>query len=416
MFTVNRERFSATDARVRLDAYGALEHFRSPEGRLYALCLSSPADVVTLVLFLRERGGSVLLLAADTPLETALASARQAGAYALVFGTPEQCQVLPGTPAAQEEPSLYSFSSGTTGGAKLIRRSWSAVAEEIAAYNEAIPADAGETPVVLASVTHSYGLLCGVLATLERGVSPVIVTNKNPKFALSVIRDTPKHLVYGVPTLFHMLTGFSQEGLRFHKLMTSGAPMPAPLFERLSGLADTLLQQYGCSEAGCISISPRMEAATDMGLPLRHWKLELDSREEAQPSELAVTGRAGRIATGDLGYIAPSGHIHLLSRIDDVINVSGLKVFPLEVEEVLLGIPGVAEAVVYRGRHPVMGEIVKTRIVASGRVSADDVRDVCLQRLPAYKVPADIEFVTAIPKNPTGKISRKRLEMEDATR
>ncbi len=102
-----------------------------------------------------------------------------------------------------------------------------------------------------------------------------------------------------------------------------------------------------------------------------------------------------------------------MGRMDDVINVSGLKVFPIEVEETMLRLEGVREAIVYRGKHPVMGEIVKAKVIS--HIDPVQIREWCMQHLPAYKVPHEIESVTEIAKNKTGKVSRKLLEMGEVT-
>ena len=64
-----------------------------------------------------------------------------------------------------------------------------------------------------------------------------------------------------------------------------------------------------------------------------------------------------------MGYQSEHG-LHFIGRMDDVINVSGLKVFPIEVEEMMLRLEGVQEVIVYRGKHPVMGEIVKAKVIS----------------------------------------------------
>ncbi|UHA76019.1 AMP-binding protein [Paenibacillus sp. 481] len=437
-----------------MQAYEGIEHFQHVEGKLFALCLTDPLQIVTLVLYLRDHHASVLLIHGETPQETAQQLALEARCEGLVYGQPEHFYSLRDqvsreagrgiagmestantngngnadadvdasvSPSNSEpfEPSIYQFSSGTTGNAKLIRRSWAAVRTEMEAYNRTLDTDETETPIVLAPVTHSYGLLCGVLASLERGSTPIIVTNKNPKFALSLIRETPRHLVYGVPLLFHVITSFSQGQTRFHKLMSSGVPLPQALFTKLSAVTDVMMQQYGCSEVGCISVCNQMQTHTDLGQALPHLTVATGA-DETQPGEIVVTNGNQEVRTGDLGYRTDTGHIRFLSRLDDVINVSGLKVYPLEVEEVILQMDGIREAIVYRGQHPVMGEIAKCKVIieptaVAEEVTPDRIRDWCMTHLPPYKVPAHIEHTTDIPKNATGKVSRKRMELGDVT-
>lgn len=343
-------------------------------------------------------------------MDTAYQMAEKAMCNGLVYQ--ETKHFLPITWNPQSKvPSLYQYSSGTTGDAKLIGRSWDEIHTEIQAYNQLFQGEEALTPIVLASVTHSYGLICGVLAALERGSKPSIVTHKNPKFALQVIQETHQHIVYGLPIFYHLLTSFTREQVRFHRLMTSGAPMPEGLFLKLQGMSDSLMQQYGCSEAGCVSMSKQMRTHTDLGVPLSHVTMTA-GENEAHPGEIIIRNGQKEIASQDLGFWTKEGHIQFVSRMDDVINVAGLKVFPLEVEDVILHRSGTKEAVVYRGRHPVMGEVVKAQVITDGQTTPDQIREWCQDRLPSYKVPFEIQCVTSIPKTATGKISRRLLEME----
>ncbi|AUM63800.1 acyl-CoA synthetase [Brevibacillus laterosporus] len=412
MLIINDNEIGLNQFDSRLLSYSGMPHFQKPEGKRYALCLSDALDIISLVLYLRDHGGSVLLIHGETPEKTAYQMAVDGQCCGLIYHVPENFVLVPQEGAIEQEPSVYQYSSGTTGQPKLVRRSWQEIRVEMSAYNQVFGAYEELIPIVMAPVTHSYGLICGVLATLERGSKPLVVTHKNPKFAWEVIKRTPKHIVYGVPLLFHVLSSFTNEAVRFHRIMVSGAPMPEQLFTRLQGMTDTMMQQYGCSESGCISISEQMTSHVDLGKPLSHVTLTAGMELE-NPAEITATLHHKTIYTQDLGYWQ-AGHIQFVARMDDVINVSGLKVFPMEVEETILKLSGVKEAVVYRGQHPVMGEVVKAMVVADESITSSSIREWCLPRLPAYKVPFEIRCVQRIPKTPNGKVSRRLLEMEEA--
>lgn len=83
-------------------------------------------------------------------------------------------------------------------------------------------------PVVACPVTHSYGLICGVLAALQRGIAPQVITNLNPRSILARLRAVPEHLLYASPTLVSLLIRMLPEKQRLHSVMLSGAPLPAP--------------------------------------------------------------------------------------------------------------------------------------------------------------------------------------------
>ncbi|MCM3747839.1 AMP-binding protein [Paenibacillus pasadenensis] len=414
LFAVNQTYYSQSDLDARWRDWQRVPHIRDTwkPGQRLAVCISNAAELIPFVLFAKELGISVLLLHGETPMDTALALAKEAGCTGLVFQS-VQDGFLPlasdETSSSAQEASICMFSSGTTGKPKLISRTWTAVEEEIAAYNEAIGLENAVTPVVISPVSHSYGLISGVLAAMARQAVPHVAAYTNPKLTLALLRDTPQHIVYGVPLTLHVLTSFPSD-VRFHQLMSSGAPMPQGLIEKLAPLAgDRLLQQYGCSEAGCISVNRDLQYSADIGKPLSHIRIVEAGSSLDQPQELTIAIGNQTIATGDLAYVE-QGEIRLLARADDVINVSGLKVYPLEVENVVSQLAGIQECVVYRGRHPVMGEIVCCMIVAEPEVKPETVREWCMHRLPPYKVPSKVACVTTLPRTSTGKISRKLLE------
>lgn len=420
LFAVNQLYFGQEDVDIRWKAWGLLPHYRDAgkAGSRIAVCMANAAELIILVLFLREQGGSVLLLHGETPLETAKSLAIEAGCSGLVYRSVEDGFLTLTPPegandtlVSAQEASLCMFSSGTSGKPKLICRTWSAVAEEITAYNEAIDLDGSVTPVIISPVSHAYGLISGVLSAMKRQAVPHVAAYTNPKLTLALLRDTPKHIVYGVPLTLHVLTSFAS-GFRYHQLMSSGAPLPQGLLDKLAPLADGVLQQYGCSEAGCISVSRSLRFSADIGKPLGHIRIREAGASADMPKELIIAVQDRVIRTGDLGYME-QGELRLLARADDVINVSGLKVYPTEVENVVSELDGIRECVVYRGRHPVMGEVVCCMVAADHQVTPEAVRAWCIRKLPPYKVPAKVECVTKLPRNATGKISRKMLEEAD---
>ncbi|PFR19839.1 acyl-CoA synthetase [Bacillus cereus] len=411
MLTVNKQEYSKNDFELRLQTYENMEHFQEVNGKRFALCITDPFDIITLVFFLKQKKASVLLIHGETPKDTAIEMAKRAECFGILYGDFKQFITLNGEHEIKKEPSLLQYSSGTTGEPKLIERPWEEIEREINAYNQALQCEVDEVPIVLAPVSHSYGLICGTLSAMMRGSKPIVITNKNPKFALNIIRNTPKHIIYAVPLMLHIMGSFPQGAFQFHKVMTSGSPLPESLFYKLKGMTKYMMQQYGCSEAGCISICHNMNTHLDLGEALPHAFIRI-SGDQNEPEEIVVTIGEKVIYTKDLGYRSERG-LHFVGRMDDVINVSGLKVFPVEVEETMLRLDGIQEAIVYRGKHPVMGEIVKAKVISS--IEPVQIREWCIQHLPSYKVPHEIENVTEIPKNATGKVSRKLLEMGEMT-
>ena len=135
-----------------------------------------------------------------------------------------------------------------------------------------------------------------------------------------------------------------------------------------------------------------------------------------KPEETAKTITAdGWLRTGDIVRMDEDGYFYLPDRLKDIINASGFKVVPREVEEVLFEHPKIHEAVVAGVPDPYRGETVKAYIVLRAGKSAteEEIAAFCRERLAAYKVPTQIVFRSALPKTAIGKILRRVLVAED---
>ena len=117
----------------------------------------------------------------------------------------------------------------------------------------------------------------------------------------------------------------------------------------------------------------------------------------------------GWFETGDLARLASDGMIHLRGRNSEVVNVSGLKVVPCEVEEAITRLPGVREVKVYAGEHRSGTQVVKAAVAVEDGVSEADIRAHCEQHLVYYKRPQIVTLVGTLPRTPTGKINRDEL-------
>jgi long-chain acyl-CoA synthetase len=115
--------------------------------------------------------------------------------------------------------------------------------------------------------------------------------------------------------------------------------------------------------------------------------------------------------TGDIGYLDEEGYLFLVDRKKDLINVSGLQVWPRDIEEVIAQHPAVADVAVTGVPDARRGEVAKAWVVVrSGATLTDaDVRDWCRERLARYKVPAHVEFRETLPRNAAGKVLRREL-------
>src|SRR5690606_24593102 len=130
-----------------------------------------------------------------------------------------------------------------------------------------------------------------------------------------------------------------------------------------------------------------------------------------KPEETKAGIRDGRLHTGDVGFMDPQGWFYVVDRKKDMINASGYKVWPREVEDVLYGHPAVREAAVVGIPHPYRGETVKAYVsLRSGQSATEqELIDHCRKQLAAYKYPRSVEILDELPKTTTGKILRRQL-------
>jgi acyl-CoA synthetase (AMP-forming)/AMP-acid ligase II len=131
--------------------------------------------------------------------------------------------------------------------------------------------------------------------------------------------------------------------------------------------------------------------------------------KDAVATTLAL--RKGWLHTGDLGRLDSEGFLYLQSRRLDMIKSGAHRISPHDIEEVINGLPEVAEAVVVGVADDILGEAIKAvvRLRPGAALMPADVQRHCLERLPRYKVPRTVEFATNLPQTATGKISRYQL-------
>ena len=136
-----------------------------------------------------------------------------------------------------------------------------------------------------------------------------------------------------------------------------------------------------------------------------------------KPEDTAHALRGGWLHSGDIGRMDAAGYVYIVDRVKDMINVSGFKVWPAEVENYLYQHPAVGEVAVYGVPHPEKGESVRVAVVPKAGVAltGEAIIAYCREKLAAYKAPERVDIVIELPKNATGKIL-KRVLREQAER
>lgn len=407
MIYVNDDFFSHEFFERSNEAFRSHPELGSCAGKRFAVCTEDPAYLLAVCLYLKANGGSFYPIFAPTPRLAAKRLATRAQCHVLLFeqGQPAMSLQREGD---DDVAVLVQTSSGTTGEPKVITRSWSSIDEEVESYVAKFKKPNKMTPLIACPITHSYGLIAGVFVALKRGQSPVIINNINPKFLLKKLMTTPDHLLYSSPALIHSVVQLYPKGQQLNAVMTSGTVLPKAWFEALREKAKHVFQQYGCSEAGCIAINSDTKAANHIGTPLGHLKVNAGI-DTSRPGEIVVQKGDDIIFTKDLGYFDEQGQLIFVSRADDMINVSGLNVYPQDVENVVLEIAEISEAVVFKRSDPLSGERVCLQFVASDALEPSRIRKWCSTRLASYQLPVDIEQCTVIEKMANGKINRNVL-------
>src|SRR5699024_10659347 len=143
-----------------------------------------------------------------------------------------------------------------------------------------------------------------------------------------------------------------------------------------------------------------------------YWNLP----EETAEAFIEVEGKQF-LRTGDMGYYDEEGYFFIVDRSKRMVNASGYKVWPAEVEGILFGHPDVKQACVISTPHERRGESVKACIVLNdqkkGQVTEEDVIAWSKEQMAAYKVPAVVEFIDSLPLSPTGKVLWRQLQEQE---
>jgi len=345
-----------------------------------------------------------------------------------------------------DDLAFLQYTGGTTGvakGAMLSHGNMVANVLQVAAWMSPNLNDGEETLILPLPMYHVFALT-GALSFFSKGAQAVLIANPRdmPSF-LKVLMGVRFTAIIGVNTLFRLLLdapGFAKVDLRSLKLAVAGGMavqhVVAHRWKARAGVP--LVEGYGLTESAPVAIANPVtvqEWSGQIGVPLPSTDaVILDDGDNPvalgqvgeiclrgpqvmkgywnQPEESAkVLMTAGWLRTGDMGMMDAQGNIRITDRKKDMIVVSGFKVFPNEIEDVLTMLPDVLEAAAIGLRDERSGEVVKVVIVPNTpSLTEADVRAHCKRHLTGYKIPRVIEFRSEpLPKSNIGKILRREL-------
>ncbi|MBA3302318.1 MAG: acyl-CoA synthetase [Acidimicrobiia bacterium] len=348
--------------------------------------------------------------------------------------------------------AVMNYTSGTTGRPKGVRRRLGGAAPEDMALGFGgvlflfglQPGD-GNVHIVGSPLYHT-AVLVFAGASLHLGHSVVVMDKWTPEAMLALIerhRVTSSHMV---PTQFHRLLALPEETRSRYDLSSlrhmihAAAPCPVDVKHRmLEWWGPVIDEYYAASEGGGTVVLPEQWLAKPgtVGTPWPGSEVAIldDAGEEVPKGDIGTVymamgsgdfeyykdeaktkaNRVGRMFTvGDIGYLDDDGYLFLCDRKADMIISGGANIYPAEIEGVLLAHPKVGDAAAFGIPHDDWGEEVKAVIepaagVEAGPALAQEILDFCADRLAKFKTPKSIDFTTEMPRDPNGKLYKRKL-------
>jgi len=374
-----------------------------------------------------------------------------AGGFRLIGdGTPHPAR-LP----TEDDIALILHTSGTTSRPKivpLLQSNLCASAENIVAALSLTP---GDRCLNVMPLFHIHGLVASLLASLAAGGSVFCTPGFDALGFYGWMDEARPTWVTAVPTMHQAILGratrnratIASRPLRF--LRSSSAALPPNVMAELAAtFGAPVIEAYGMTEAAhqmtSNPIAPGAQRQGSVGRaagPMVRIADEMEARliegigevviagvnvmpgyegnEEANRSAFFVAEGQRWLRTGDQGWIDAEGYLRLNGRLKEIINRGGEKISPLEVDNVLMDHPAIAQVVAFAAPHVTLGEEVAAAVVLREGHSATEreIRDFAAQRMVGFKVPRRIIIVEELPKGATGKLQRiglaKRLGLCD---
>jgi long-chain acyl-CoA synthetase len=332
------------------------------------------------------------------------------------------------------DPAFIRFSSGTTGHSKGVVLSHRKLEERVVAANAALGIGPGDRVLWMLPMAHHFAV--SIVLYLYHGACTVVGTSHLAEEVLETARTTRATVIYGAPFNHSLLAadkgGYGWPDLRLAVSTAASltATVAAGFFKRFG---KPLVQGLGIIEIGLplLNTGGAGDAPTAVGRPLPAFDVELRD-EEGIPvavgsvGELWIKGPGmfdaylspwqpveevcvnGWFPTGDLAKTDAAGRIFICGRKKSVLNVSGMKVFPEEVEAVLERHPAVMRCRVSGASHAVLGTVPHAEVVFHEGMAAEAKELIawCRKSLSSYKVPVRVRRVDALELTASGKIRR----------
>lgn len=344
-----------------------------------------------------------------------------------------------------EEGGAILYTSGTTGKPKGVLLSHGNLISNVYATSHHTKMGPEDRLICYLPLFHCFGQNFIMNASVNAGATLILHERFIPDEILDSIRVNRVSMFFGVPTVYLRLLELPNieeylDPARY--FFSAAAPMPVEVARKWrERFGRVIYEGYGLTET-----SPFASYNHDffyregsVGTPIENVEMKIidekgDDLPPGEVGEIAIKGpnvmkeyyrrpeetaqaiRDGWFFTGDIGRMDEEGYFYLVDRAKDMINVSGFKVWPREVEDVLLEHPALSEVAVVGVPDLISGEAVKAFAVLKGNavVQEQDLIDFCRSRVAVYKAPRSVEFLEALPKTPAGKILKRELRAMEA--
>jgi acyl-CoA synthetase (AMP-forming)/AMP-acid ligase II len=347
-----------------------------------------------------------------------------------------------------EDTSDILFTSGTTGQSKGAMSSHRQALGVAAAWADCGGLSRADRYLVINPFFHSFGYKAGILVCLLTGAVIVPQPVFDAAEAMRLIEAERITVLPGAPTLYQTILDYPDRekyDLSSLRLAVTGAAIvPVALVERMRRELSfgTVLTAYGLTEAVVATMcrpgdDPETVARTSgraaAGFEVRVAGPDGQPAGPGEPGEILLRGpnltagylddpaatqaaidAEGWLHTGDIGRLDEAGYLTITDRLKDMYVCGGFNVYPAEVEQALARLDGVAESAVIGVPDPRLGEVGKAFVVTRPgyALDAEQVVAFCRQRLANYKVPRQVEFCAALPRNASGKTLKRVLREE----
>jgi len=351
-----------------------------------------------------------------------------------------------------DDVAYLTYTSGTTGPPKGAMNTHGNLVFNARVYKASALMDENDVVLGVAPLFHVTGEVAHLAVAALNSIPVILYYRFSPEETLRLAERWRATMTVASITVFMALMNHDDIKRRdissFKKAYSGGAPVSSAIverFEKLTGLY--IYNVYGMTETtspshitplGMRSPVDSVSGALSVGVPIPNSiakivDLEKGTNELApgeigeivdkgpmvvpgywrKPEETVHAIRDGWLYTGDVGKMDNDGWFYVIDRKKDMINVSGYKVWPRDIEDILYKHPSVREVSVVGVPDPYRGETIKAFVALKegkeGLVSADELITFCKERMAAFKYPRHIEFVDEIPKTLTGKFLRRAL-------